>query len=241
MPGSKALIAAVITAALTIGVLATPVSAASGGKLAIVQGMPGKKVDICINGKEIRSALPYGGKVLRSLKAGPKVLKVFKKDPRRCKGRLLARQRLTFPAGSDLTVVVTKKRPWKVLVWDNDGLGEVPVPQPIAFIAYRHSADLGTIQFKTDFKVLDPQPIEPFGPASDYDFEKGQQARGYTGAGADLLRVIWVTRPGSSEAIIGPVFTRFFPDKRHEWILVGTTERNARLVRIVRSVIPYTP
>jgi hypothetical protein len=50
-----------------IGALAMPaVAADTKGTLAIVNGVPGTKVDVCLNGMEVRSRLPYGGKLFQN-------------------------------------------------------------------------------------------------------------------------------------------------------------------------------
>src|SRR5262245_39503813 len=51
--------------------------------LAIVNGVPGQLVDVCVNGAEIKSKLAYGKAVLRnSISATEKVLDFYKPDPR---------------------------------------------------------------------------------------------------------------------------------------------------------------
>ena len=50
--------------ALMVTAIGAPASAALGkGTIGIVNGIPGQRVDICIKGKEIRSRVPYGGRV----------------------------------------------------------------------------------------------------------------------------------------------------------------------------------
>jgi len=81
----KAVLAASLTA-LALSALAVPAAAAvpTAGTLGIVNGIPGTRIDICVNGREIRSHVPYGGKVSRFTSIGFKTIKIFKKDPRTC-------------------------------------------------------------------------------------------------------------------------------------------------------------
>jgi len=48
--------------------------------------MPGTKADICVNDKEIKSRVPDGGKTSKVMVSGFKTIKIFKKDPRKCRG-----------------------------------------------------------------------------------------------------------------------------------------------------------
>ena len=91
------LIMAAAVAALAISALGVPVAAAGSGKVMIVQGRPGPAVDICINGKEVKSKLAYGKRTFRKLGAGFKKLKVYKKDPRRCRGKKLGQKNFASP------------------------------------------------------------------------------------------------------------------------------------------------
>ena len=62
-------IAVGVASALVITAIgaAAPVAAARGPALMVVNGKPGTKVDICINGKEVKSRVNYGGRASRLL------------------------------------------------------------------------------------------------------------------------------------------------------------------------------
>ena len=68
--------------------LAMPAAAAdTKGTLAIVNGVPGKRVDVCLNGSEIKSNLAFGGHVFKDvIGTGSKNLKFYEHDPRTCRG-----------------------------------------------------------------------------------------------------------------------------------------------------------
>ena len=132
-------------AALVVTALGAPVAAAdTQGTLAIVNGIPGKRVDVCINGNEIASGLRYGRAVLRNvISTGNKNLKFYERDPRECRGNVLAQDNFPLAAAEDLTIVATKNAP-KVATFSNAGLGEIPpAGTPIAqsIVAFRHAAD----------------------------------------------------------------------------------------------------
>ena len=62
MRNLKKLMLGSAAATLAITALTAPAAAAdTTGTLAIVNGVPGTKVDVCIGGKELRSKLSYGG------------------------------------------------------------------------------------------------------------------------------------------------------------------------------------
>ena len=126
MRSARHLIIGAATLALTLTAIGAPVSAAGSGKVAVINGVPSKRIDVCVNGTEIKSALPYGKKAFRKLKAGPKRIKFYKKDPRVCKGKLMAKKSFRFPAGSDLTIAMTRFGP-KVVIFDNAALIAPPL------------------------------------------------------------------------------------------------------------------
>jgi hypothetical protein len=233
---SRALLGAVSLTLLLTG-LGMPVEGAARGDLAIVNGIPGVKADVCLDGKEVRSALPYGKVVLKKTTKGKKVLKVFRRDPRRCRGKLLAKRTFWLRAGADKTMVVTRKKPLRVVMFDNPGLDGHPCPD--TSLAWRHAADVGTVTFNRGSVRY---RVEPFGPASsaassDLEWVKGDEQTSLTCmVPKDVAYITSVTRPGSSSALVGPIFTRYYGHDHFEWILVGTWPRNARLVVIQRPI-----
>ena len=64
--------------------LAMPAAAAdTKGTLAIVNGIPGKKVDVCLNGNEIKCSLALRRPVFQNVVGtGNKNLKFYERDPR---------------------------------------------------------------------------------------------------------------------------------------------------------------
>ena len=210
-------------AVLTIGV---PVAASSGkATIAIVNGIPGKKIDICINGKEVRSGLRYGAKTIVRRSPGKPLLKIYKRDARKCRGVKLMQRRITLVEHSDLTLVATKRAP-KLLVFDNAGLGPLPAAHDPEY-AYRNASDLGAVNIYVG-------PVSPVAPAlAPPIFNKGDQLLGHT----DLpdLRVILATYPGKFKPIAGPVAVYFKTLRRHEIMVVGTKPRNAKIVKLLRA------
>ena len=230
---------AAAVAAFAISALGVSAAAAGSGKVMIVQGRPGPAVDICINGKEVKSKLRYGKKAFKKLGAGFKKLKVYKKDPRRCRGVKLAQKGFALPAGSDLTIVITRKKPRKILVLDNAKLGVLPAAAFGSF-ALRHAADIGPVTFKVDTDEITKPPIAP---AADPVWLKGDQHAVTAVFVGDKVWTTSVTRPDSDTPIFGPYFTYTEPvrSRRYELILVGSKVHNLKLVTARRLVTFSAP
>jgi hypothetical protein len=222
------LVAATLVAAVAITTLAAPVAAAPRGVIAVVNGIPGKKIDVCINGKEIRSGLPYGGKVIRKLGPGMKRLKVFKKDPRRCKGVRLGKQRFVLLDGGDVTFVATKRAPHRIVSFDNGPL--VPSTPDHYRAALRHAADVGPVHL--GYKM--GPPTEP-GPAASAFEKHDERVVGFNWPGGAFVFTATARKPGESDFMIPPATVVARGNRRAEWIFVGTKRANARFVKIIRQ------
>ena len=56
----KKLLTAALTGAMAVGLFALPASAGGGATVFVAHGIPGVKVDVCVNGAEARSNFKYG-------------------------------------------------------------------------------------------------------------------------------------------------------------------------------------
>jgi hypothetical protein len=229
MRGSQVLLAVVVVSASALTVLAAPVAAETQStRIAIVNGIPGTKVDICINGKEVRSKLPYARVTAKTQPAARKTIKVFKKDPRKCRGRLLARRVIHPLAGDDVTLVVTRTRP-KLVHFTNR------MPRFFPYLMWRHAGDMGPVVLRYDswLQVEDGRVIEPAGAVRAWT--KGDEYRVDWAAGASFrLEASWPDRdwPIARSAIVA-----YDPARSVEWLLVGKNAKTARFVLIRRAVI----
>lgn len=216
-------------AALTISALAAPVAAADP-KVAIVQGMPGVRVDVCVNGKEIKSGMPYGGTIFRKFSAGDRTIKVFKRDARKCRGTKLLQQKVSLAEDADVTLVLTRKAP-KLVVFDNTGGSAIYAPD----FFFRHAADLGSAVI--GFEQIGGGAWTPAAPTT---FTKGQQ---YLWEAANVnvratASKLFGRRIATSRWVASPYVTVVSDDlgySKVEFILVGTKNKNARFVTIDRS------
>lgn len=239
MPTVRTFLISGLATASLITVLVVPTAAAdTKGTLAIVNGIPGQKVDVCLDGKELKSGLKYGGKVLKNVVAtGSKKLRFYKPDPRSCRGSLVARKNFPLVAAEDLTIVVTKRAP-KIVIVSNEPLGEIPPkgePHGGSFAAWRHAAEFA-VNFK--LRVWSHNPEEPIQPAVDPTWSKGQHSA--AGYGPDFILQLRVTLPESNHTL---ALRRTYIDSEHryEWIFVGTKPGNARMVFLDRVISEPTP
>jgi hypothetical protein len=149
----RVVLSTLIAFALAIPVSSSP-AAAADGRVAFVQGSPGPyRVDLCIDGQEARSGLPYARSFRTSLGAGDHRIKVFRRDPRTCRGELLFRETLTVQSDGDLTVVLRRSG---LLTFSNGGIavsGEFVV---------RHAArKFGPLDVYL-WRAIAPTAAEPF-------------------------------------------------------------------------------
>ena len=199
----KLLIMSGATAALSVATLgAIPTAAAdTQGTLAIVNGVPGRRLDVCVNGTEIKSGLRYGKAVFRSvISTGEKVLKFYDPDPRTCKGHLRAEHDgFNLAAGGDITAVVTKNgpdrgrplrqcRPWR----------DPPAGAPMAtgWVLFRNASEIVANFFVRFWTPIAETPIDP---AANPLAGKGESYA--TGTGTDYIWQLRVTRPEDPDTI----------------------------------------
>ena len=212
--------------ALLGATMSAPAAAAGSGKLTIVQGTPGIKVDICVGRTEVASKLAYGKYTRETVSAGAKLIRFHKAAPGTCTGAKITAWARTVVAGSDTTVALTRFAPRVVAFPDN--LTSTPVP-PVGWarVIMRHAADIGTAGFR--YTIDEGTPWYPE-PTVDSPWEKGFWG---WGTREDGLRMIWwVHIPPDQTAVAGPVELVVEGDTRHEMVVVGTTLGNTKLVRI---------
>jgi hypothetical protein len=230
--GLKTLVIGAAVAALAITALGAPVGASSHKtKLAIVNGNPGNTVDVCVNGKEIKSGLKYGKSVTRTTNTPKAKIKLFKPDRRKCGGKRLAVRTIGL---ADATVVFTRQFPNKIVVFDN-ALLALPLSNGIqARQSYRHAADVGAVTFEREARIVKPVPIFLAADAA----LKGQQFNVSSTTGGVTVFVM-VTKGGIR--IVRSFVRLLEPATRLEAILVGTGPWNTRWVFIQRNATPIAP
>lgn len=217
-------------AAATIAVASAMPSAAASGTVAFVNGIPGHQVDVCVDGKEVRSRLPYGAWTARSMAAGPKRLRVRSAGRGTCKGAVLASRNFVLAEGPDLTIVATRDAP-RILVFEN--FGSIPPTGPpfdFPITVLRHAADLGAVnvhvwQAEEILVTTALDPVWTKGTSSD-------PMDGFSGTrmGADA------TRPEMAAPIVDSRTVQLAVSRRYEWYLLGTNRKNAKFIVFSRFV-----
>jgi len=186
---------------------------------------------------KIRSNVKYGGRTFKTMWEGTKTLKVFKADPRKCKGVKLIKKTIALGAGDDLTIVVNKRFP-RVAMFDNTGLGTIPpdgTPFSYAPFVWRHAADLAAVAFRYVFA----NPEFPAGPSIVPVWVEGNQLTSPTTPGTQYR--LRATRPDKDWTIAKSPFIGLEASRRYEWYLLGTTVKNAKFIVWSRAVSQPLP
>ena len=127
-------------------------------------------------------------------------------------------------ANDNLTVVISARKPDRVLVFDNpDRLSVKPV-------VVRNGSDLGELEVRY---VLD-QPGTVFtATAAPLTFLKGDEGWGAWITFNDWI--IWATAAGDNHTLVPAVRTNIDDVGRYQYLMVGTTAANARNVFILQD------
>lgn len=221
--------------ALAITSLGAPAVAAPGkGTISFVNGAPGRSVDVCINGREVRSGMRYGQKAHRTFWAGRKNIKFYARNRRVCRGVLLGRKTIDLQPDQHQTAVVTRKSPKRVVVFSSI----VPVASrpsaPAVFGYLRHAADVGAAYLEWELHNINTNPVEP---ALVSPFVKGDSSSVLLVYAEDpALVILRAFRPLAASPFLKPSIHRIDLLREYEWILVGTNLRNARFIQLSQPI-----
>jgi Domain of unknown function (DUF4397) len=97
-------------------------SAAPKATLNVLHGIPGAKVDVCVNGAEAKSNFVYKQRFSAKLAAGTYKIKVRAATAGTCKGAVILKANPTLKGGKNYTVVagLTAKASPKLFLFRND-------------------------------------------------------------------------------------------------------------------------
>jgi hypothetical protein len=100
------------------------------------------------------------------------------------------------------------------------------------FVAWRHAADLGGVNFKGTSVVIDPE--FPIDPTADAIWRKSDEAVDQL----DSITAMWLraTRPEKTKTVAKSALVTLKSGRRYEWYLLGTKVRNAKFVVFSRAV-----
>jgi hypothetical protein len=217
----RVVIMSALAMALAVGVIGAPVAAANP-KLLLVNGIPGRTVDVCVGNTEVKSGLKYGAYVQRIVAPGIRTIRFRAASPGNCNGAILASRTRDFLVDEDLTLVGTKKSPNKVVVFVNPPLGASTNSG-----AFRYAGDLGDINVAVQLSAFFAPTA--LAPAWDKGSEYYLAPSVSFWMGISLWRANTVDpfRESMVQAVDG---------YRSEFILVGTTTKNDKLVKVRRAV-----
>jgi len=214
---------AALTAALAIGTLAAPAVAQLDPVLALVNGIPGRTVDVCIGNSEVRSGLRYGAFTVRTVGLGSRTIRFRTASPGSCNGNVLAQTTLILVADDDRTVVAARRAP-KVVVFDNRPFP----PTTNGRATFGYAGDLGDIHVAPVF-IGFSAPAAP--PPS---FDKGD--RSHLAFNVPFAVSYNLFLAGRSQTFRETAFLSIETGQRLEVILVGSSLRNDRVVLIRRPI-----
>lgn len=229
----RSLLIGAVATALTISAIAAPASAAAQtGAIAFVNGSPGRVVDVCVNGREVRSKLKYGQKATKTLAIGTKQLRFYTSGPGTCQGQVLGTKSIRLRAGQRQTAVITRKTPKKVVVFRNfEPVASPAAPTVIGTL--RHAADVGAAYLAWELHNIVTQPADPFIPTVATPFIKGQSSVPLDlNAENPAVMILQAVKPISASPFTQPSIHRITLLREYEWILVGSTPKNARFIQL---------
>ena len=217
----RVLVMAALATALAVGAIGAPVAAANP-KLLLVNGIPGRTVDVCVGNTEVKSGLKYGAFAQRFVAPGNKTIRFRVASAGNCNGSTLAAYTRNFLIDEDLTLVGTKKSPSKVVVFVNPPLGA-----STNSAAFRYAGDLGDINVVLQLSTF----VAPTALAPAWD--KGSQY--YIAPSVSFWMGITLWRADTVDPFRDSM-VQAVDGYRSEFILVGTTTANDKLIKVRRSV-----
>jgi hypothetical protein len=215
----RALGLAAATAALAITTLAGSVSAVApaGATVSVVHGIPGAVVDVCVNGKEVKSTFRYGQQfTLSGVPAGSYAIKVYPASPFKCHGTAIIRKTVAVTSGLNATLVariISGKPGLQVFVNDT----AIPTPGH-ATITVRHTATAPTVAVWLNGGAA---------PAVK------SLARGASVGPVDVAPGVyswWVSGVGAWRPVIGPRVAKLSANRAYQIYAIGTKPANYRFV-----------
>jgi hypothetical protein len=217
-------LAAAMTMALAMGAIGTPVAAAEDAMMVFVQGLPGKNVELCVKGVELKSNMQYGGKLKKKYGAGTYNVAFRQKAAGVCKGNKIVARSVTLTAGESVTLVAGMKGTGPTIRFFNNN-PFLPSSTPAAIYAafvVSHAAMIGALDGHIA-QVITPTAAIPTFP----NIKQGKQEFLYVEEGNFS---IWLTKKGQSQILFGPVVKPSAMSKTNHYVAIGTTQQNFKLV-----------
>ena len=213
----RARVSALAVAVLAAGMLASPASAADPATVFVAHGIPGVKVDVCVNGAEVKSDFRYGHWFKASLPAGSYQIKVRIAKPGICTGLAVISKTVTLTDGLNATAIARLVGTIPNLkVFVND----INVPDGnTATATVRHTA----VAPKVDVFVNGGTPAIT-GLAHGDSVGPVPLAKG--------VYSFWAALQGHYQPVIGPIVKNLVGGRAYQIFAVGNQLRNYRFIVI---------
>jgi hypothetical protein len=218
----RKLFMAALSAATVLGLFAVPASAGGAGATVFVaHGIPGVKVDVCVNGAEARSNFKYGRafQLGSGIPAGTYKVKVRLASPGECKGAVAISERIELTDGlnATATAIVRGGEPQLDIRVNDTGIAG----GTNASVTVRHLAKAPTVDVWVNGGAGPAVPgLERFEEAGPVELP-GDQVYAY-----------WVAAEGDSAPVIGPDVAELAQDTAYQIMAVGTNASNWRFIVI---------
>lgn len=204
-------------AALTMFAPGASAGVPAGATVWVAHGIPGTKVDVCVDGAEVRSNFKYGNAfALEGVPAGRYNIKVFLANDKECRGTVAIQQRVDLTDGLNATAVAKiygGGPSLEIFVNDLHLSGD-------ATVTVRHAASAP----KVDVWVNGGKAPLVEGLA------KGNGA-GPVGVSEGVYSY-WVSLPGEYAPVIGPDVAMLEAGTAYQVTAVGTDASNYRFIVI---------
>jgi hypothetical protein len=216
-------LAAAMTLALAIGTIGTPAAAATDATIVFVNGLPGKNLELCVKGVELKSNMQYGGKLKKKYGAGTYNVAFRQKAAGVCNGAKIVARKVTLSSDESVTLVVGEKGTGPTIRFFNNDPFEVPGPDitSSAFIL-SHAAMLGALDGHIA-QVITLVATTPTFP----DIKQGKQEVLFVEEGNYST---WMTKKGKTQVLFGPVIKPTAVNKVNHYVAIGTKQKNYKLV-----------
>lgn len=218
----KRLLGVALTGAMAVGLFALPASAGGAGATVFVaHGIPGVKVDVCVNGAEARSNFKYGRafELGSGIPAGTYKVKVRLASDGECEGAVAISQKVELTDGlnATATAVVRQGEPQLDIRVNDTAIGG----GMNASVTVRHLAKAPTVDVWVNGGS---------GPAVE-GLERFEEA-GPVELPGDEVYAYWVAAEGDSAPVIGPDVAELAQDTAYQIMAVGTNASNWRFIVI---------
>jgi hypothetical protein len=218
----RRLITGLLTGSMALAAFGGTASAGApaGGTIFVAHGIPGVKVDVCVNGAEARSNFKYGNSFsLEGVPAGTYKVKVRLASGGECKGAIAISEKVDVTDGLNATAVarIVKGAPeLSIFVNDIDIAGGGN-----ASVTVRHTASAPTVDVWVNGGS---------GPLVS-DFTRGSEAGPVEVPGGDVY-AYWVAAAGTYAPVIGPDVAMLEAGTAYQIMAVGNDASNYRFIVI---------